>query len=109
MVQTDDTATTENPLSQLADVAAHLFITLPESPQGKPFISQEEAASPAKLLRAMRKRLNLTQREFGVLLAAGGSSAISPSVICQLAAALQTIPPPLVTRSIAATTAIQRF
>eukprot|EP00966_Prymnesium_polylepis_P048136 1115106-Prymnesium_polylepis.1 len=99
----------ENPLSQLANVAANLFISLPESPQGKPFISQEEAGTPSKLLRAMRKRLNLTQREFGVLLSAGGASPISPSVICQLEAGLQVVPEALVTRAVNATSAIQRF
>ena len=145
-------------LDTLANVAADLFISLPESPQGKPFIDRSEANSPAALLRAMRKvrhparlggararlalaherrtrgagaprgafpyptplrtrasplardpaawaarvraprqrahpqifgawlarsqRLNLTQREFGTLLAPPGGSAISPSVIC---------------------------
>ena len=44
-----------NPLSALADVAANLFISLPDSPQGKPFIDRAEAGSPAALLRAMRK------------------------------------------------------
>ena len=43
-----------NPLSALADVAANLFISLPDSPQGKPFIDRAEAGSPAALLRAMR-------------------------------------------------------
>ena len=99
---------TTNPLSALADVAANLFISLPDSPQGgKPFIDRAEAGSPAALLRAMRKRLNLTQREFGILLSPPGGSAISPSVICQLESALQTVPPQLVSRAVAATTAAQ--
>ena len=42
-------------LNALADVAANLFISLPESPQGKPFIDRADAHSPAALLRAMRK------------------------------------------------------
>ena len=46
---------TANPLNALADVAANLFISLPDSPQGKPFIDRAEAGSPAALLRAMRK------------------------------------------------------
>lgn len=100
---------TESALSALADVAANLFITLPQSPHGKPFISQEEAGSPAKLLRALRKRLNLTQREFGVLLSPGGASPISPSVVCQLESALQNVPPPLITRAVSAAAAVQRF
>jgi len=99
----------ENSLSALADVAATLFISLPDSPQGKPFIDRAEAASPAALLRAMRKRLNLTQREFGILLAPQGGSAISPSVVCQLESALQSVPPALVSRAVAATTACQKL
>lgn len=98
-----------NPLNALADVAANLFISLPDSPQGKPFIDRAEAGSPAALLRAMRKRLNLTQREFGILLSPAGGSPISPSVICQLESALQAVPPPLVSRAVAATTAAQRL
>ena len=98
-----------NPLSALADVAANLFISLPDSPQGKPFIDRAEAGSPAALLRAMRRRLNLTQREFGILLSPNGISPISPSVVCQLESALQTVPPPLVSRAVAATTAVQRL
>lgn len=96
-------------LNALADVAATLFISLPDSPQGKPFIDRADANNPAALLRAMRKRLNLTQREFGVLLAPPGGSAISPSVICQLESALQSVPPPLVSRAVAATTACQKL
>ena len=42
-------------LSALADIAADLFISLPDSPQGKPFLERADAASPAALLRAMRK------------------------------------------------------
>jgi hypothetical protein len=96
-------------LSQLADVAANLFISLPDSPQGKPFIDRAEAGSPAALLRAMRKRLNLTQREMGQLLAPPGGSPISPSVICQLESALQSVPDGLVERAVAATTAAQKL
>ena len=55
------------------------------------------------------QRLNLTQREFGQLLAPPGGSAISPSVICQLESALQTVPPPLVSRAVAATSAAQKL
>jgi hypothetical protein len=55
------------------------------------------------------QRLNLTQREFGVLLAPSGGSSISPSVICQLESALQTVPPALVARAVAATTAAQQL
>lgn len=99
----------ESNLNALADVAASLFISLPESPQGKPFIERADASSPAGLLRAVRKRLNLTQREFGILLAPPGGSAISPSVICQLESALQSVPPQLVSRAVAATTACQKL
>ena len=42
-------------LDTLAGIAANLLISLPESPQGKPFIDRNEASSPAALLRAMRK------------------------------------------------------
>ena len=139
-------------LSALASVAADLFVSLPESPQGKAFLDKSEADSPAGILRAVRKvsctrntfilspplavtqcdcvtrappprkttltrtslyplsqRLNLTQREFGVLLAPPGGSSISPSVVCQLEAALQTVPPPVVERAVAATTAVQKL
>ena len=96
-------------LNALADVAANLFISLPDSPQGKPFLDRADAGSPAALLRAMRRRLNLTQREFGILLSPNGASPISPSVICQLESALQTVPSPLVSRAVAATTAAQRL
>ena len=102
-------ANAEANLNALADVAATLFISLPDSPQGKPFIDRADANNPAALLRAMRKRLNLTQREFGVLLAPPGGSPISPSVICQLESALQSVPPPLVSRAVAATTACQKL
>jgi len=96
------------PLSALATIAGDLFVSLPDSPQGtKPFLDRADAGSPASLLRAMRRRLNLTQREFGILLSP--SNPISPSVICQLESALQTVPAHLVSRAVAATTAAQRL
>ena len=42
-------------LSALASVAADLFVSLPESPQGKAFLDKSEADSPAGILRAVRK------------------------------------------------------
>ena len=98
------------PLDALAEIAAQsLIVTLPDSPQGKPFIDRADTGTPASLLRAIRRRLNLTQREFGILLSPNGVSPISPSVICQLESALQAAPSPLVTRAVAATTAAQHL
>ena len=42
-------------LTALADVAANLFISLPDSPQSQPFLDRADALTPAALLRAMRK------------------------------------------------------
>ena len=56
--------------------------------------------------RPCPQRLNLTQREFGILLSPLGQNPISPSVICQLESALQSVPQPLVNRAVAATTSL---
>jgi hypothetical protein len=45
-----------SPLNALADVATDLFVSLPDSPQGRPIIDCAEASkSPATFLRGMRK------------------------------------------------------
>ena len=88
-------------LSALANVASqHLIVSLPESPN---------ASHASSVLRAIRKRLNMTQREFGVLLSPGGVSPISPSVICQLESALQIVPSGILTRATAVDAAIEHF
>ncbi|KAL1521225.1 hypothetical protein AB1Y20_022774 [Prymnesium parvum] len=99
----------DHPLAQLADVAAHLFITLPESPNGAARDAPADPRASSHMLRALRKQLNLTQREFGVLLSPGGASPVSPSVICQFESATHAIPPALLTRALSAATAVQRF
>jgi len=71
--------------------------------------SVADAGSASCLLRAVRKRLNLTQREFGILLSPGGVSPISPSVICQLESALQVVPVQVIARATTVDAAIQRF
>ena len=97
-----------NTLDALADIAAQtLNISLPESPQGKPFL--DAAQDPAALLRAVRKSLNLTQREFGILLSPKAASPISPSVICQLEAGLQTVSPLVNERAIAVAVAAEHL
>lgn len=104
LASTNHTAT----LDALADIAAQtLNIALPESPQGKPFVEPTDTAS--SLLRAVRKSLNLTQREFGILLSPFGASPISPSVICQLESGLQPVPPLVVERAGAVCNAAQRL
>lgn len=88
-------------LSALANVATqHLVVALPDSPV---------VSHGPSLLRAIRKRLNMTQREFGILLSPGGVSPISPSVICQLESALQCVPSGVVMRASAVDVAIERF
>lgn len=97
-----------NTLDALADIAAQtLNISLPDSPQGKPFL--DAAQDPAALLRAVRKSLNLTQREFGILLSPKATSPISPSVICQLEAGLQTVPPLVYERAMAVAVAAEHL
>jgi len=99
---------TTSTLDALADIAAQtLNISLPESPQGKPFL--DSAQDPAALLRAVRKSLNLTQREFGILLSPKAASPISPSVICQLEAGLQTVPPLVTERAVAVAMAVEHL
>ena len=98
-----------NPLSALADVATNLWITLPDSPQGKLLVDHDDAISPSTLLRATRRRLNLTQREFGALLSQKGCNPISPSVVCQLESSVQPVSPQLITRLLAVTAAVHRF
>eukprot|EP00966_Prymnesium_polylepis_P090440 2094690-Prymnesium_polylepis.1 len=66
-------------------------------------------AAPSVLFRALRTLLNLTQKEFGVLIAPGGSNPISASVICQLETGLQPLPALLITCAATAATAVQRF
>ena len=98
------------PLDALAAIAAQsLVIALPESPQGKPFIDKADTSTPAAFLRAMRRSLNLTQREFGILLSPNGVSPISPSVICQFESALQAVPPLVIKRAVAITASAQRL
>jgi len=88
-------------LSALANVASqHLVVSLPESPV---------ASHASSVLRNVRKRLNMTQREFGILLSPGGVAPISPSVICQLESALQTVPAGVLSRAAAVDAAIEHF
>ena len=77
----------------------HLEVALPESPLKHITCS----------LRAIRKRLNMTQREFGCLLSPGGVAPISPSVVCQLESALQAVSHQVIARASAVDEAIYHF
>lgn len=63
----------------------------------------------AAVLRELRARLNMTQREFGKLLAPSGVGAVSPSVICGFEKALQPVPRLLIARAVDVTASIQAF
>ena len=95
-------------LDALVNVATGLLIS-PGTVQEKPILDRAGTDSPASLLIATRKMLNLTQREFGILLSTKGASLISPSAICQYESAIQALPSPLLHRAVAAKAAAQRF
>ena len=103
-------STMASSLDSLANIAAKsLLIVVPESPQGEPFVDNGENRNPATILRTIRKSLNLTQREFGILLSPNGVSPISPSVICQLESALQSVPSLVLQRAAAVRTATEHL
>jgi len=97
-------------LDAQVNVAAGLLIS-PGTLQEKPILDRDGTDSPASLLIATRKMLNLTQREFGILLSTKGAPfhLISPSAICQYESAFQALPSPLLHRAVAAKAAAQRF
>ncbi|KAL1506908.1 hypothetical protein AB1Y20_007772 [Prymnesium parvum] len=65
------------------------------------------SVAPSDAFRAIRTRLNLTQKEFGSLIAS--SAPISASVICQLENGSQTLPATLFHAAAHAASAVIRF
>lgn len=61
------------------------------------------------VFRHLRTLLNLTQREYGILISPEGTTPISASVICQLETGTQAIPASLIGRAAAGATAVQTF
>lgn len=76
-----------------------------------PKFSHADNEKHASLLRAMRRLLNLTQREFGILLSPKQNNMLplSASQICHYEAALQAMPMSFIGRAIAATTAVRHY
>lgn len=61
------------------------------------------------LLRSMRTKLNLTQREFGTLITPSHLTPVSASVICQLETGQQPVPGIVVTYAAQATAALKKY
>ena len=91
------TAGPETTPVELERIASELSLAIPAD------------AAPSVLFRALRTLLNLTQKEFGILISPGGATPISASVICQLETGLQPLPALLITSAADATHAIQHF
>jgi len=69
----------------------------------------DEPHSPSNLFRCMRTMLNVTQKEFGILVSPEGSTPISASVVCQLETGSQAIPAAILDRAAMATSTIHAF
>jgi hypothetical protein len=61
------------------------------------------------VFRHLRTLLNLTQREFGILISPEGTTPISASVICQLETGTQTLPASLIGRAAMAASVVHTF